>query len=527
MNRRTFDTIVIGSGIAGLSAALAAADAGSSVCIFTKEEAPVESNTWYAQGGIVYRGADDAPAALADDIARAGGHINNVAAVDYLAREGPALVADLLVRRAQVPFDRRPDGTLDFTREAAHGTRRIIHVGDRTGRAIEENLAACVQALPGVTIQTGFSAVDLITNSHNSRDVQERYRPTRVVGVYVLEHATGQVHAVFAPAVVLATGGIGNLYLHTSNPRGSTGDGIAMARRVGAEIINGEYVQFHPTVLYHRELKRFLISEALRGEGAHLRNHSGERFMQRYNAELMELAPRDEVARAIYHEMEAEGSDYVFLDARAIEGIALSERFPGIYAQCKAVGIDITREPIPVVPAAHYFCGGVKTGLDGATNVPGLYAVGETACTGVHGANRLASVSLLEGLLFGFRTGGKIAATPPEQLDDGMLAAIPDWVYPLPEEEFDPVLIRDDLLNIRSTMWNYAGIIRTRKRLLRAISDLNYLEHRVERFYRGAKLTREIVELRNSVVAASIIAQAAASNQESIGCHYIRSSSST
>jgi len=249
--------------------------------------------------------------------------------------------------------------------------------------------------------------------------------------------------------------------------------------------------------------------------------------MERYNAELMELAPRDEVARAIYHEMEAEGSDYVFLDARGISGIDLSERFPGIYAQCRAVGIDITREPIPVVPAAHYFCGGVKTDLDGATNVLGLYAVGETACTGVHGANRLASVSLLEGLLFGYRAGTYIASTPAEQLSDAMPAAIPDWVYPSPEEEFDPVLIRDDLLNIQSTMWNYAGIIRTRKRLLRAISDLNYLEHRVERFYRGAKLTREIVELRNSVVAASIIAQAAASNRESIGCHYIRSSRQT
>jgi L-aspartate oxidase len=351
-------------------------------------------------------------------------------------------------------------------------------------------------------------------------DAQERYKQTRVIGAYLWDPAAGQVKAFYAGAIVLATGGVGNLFLHTSNPACATGDGLAMASRIGAEILNAEYVQFHPTVFFHRDIKRFLISEAVRGEGARLLNRAGEAFMKRYDPERADLAPRDVVARAMYREMENEGSDYLLLDARSAADSSLQERFPGIFEKCMSVGLDIRREPIPVVPAAHYFCGGVKVGLSGRTSVPGLYAAGETACTGVHGANRLASVSLLEALYFGHAAGtdaaGNLGAVP-----SALKRNIPDWVHPSPAEEFDPVLIQQDMLNIQSTMWNYAGIIRNGKRLERALADLNYLSHRIEQFYKQAKISRSIIELRNAVLAANVIVSAAYSNSRSLGCHYI------
>jgi L-aspartate oxidase len=328
------------------------------------------------------------------------------------------------------------------------------------------------------------------------------------------------VKAFFAPAVLLATGGLGNLFLHTSNPPCATGDGLAMASRVGAEIINAEYIQFHPTVLFHRDVKRFLISEALRGEGAHLINHAGERFMKKYDPERGDLAPRDEVSRAMYREMEREGTDYLLLDARSADASPLEDRFPGIFKTCMDVGLDIRRELIPVVPAAHYFCGGIKVGITGRTSIPGLYAAGETACTGVHGANRLASVSLLEGIYFG-QAAGLDAARNLSPVSAELWRSIPDWVYPTPMEEFDPVLIQQDMVSIQSTMWNYAGIIRTVKRLERAQADLNYLSHRIEKFYRQATVSRSIIELRNALVAAQVIVSAAFSNGRSLGCHFI------
>lgn len=293
-----------------------------------------------------------------------------------------------------------------------------------------------------------------------------------------------------------------------------------MAYRIGAEVINAEYIQFHPTILYHRDVNRFLISESLRGEGAQLMNKQGEYFMARYNRELKDLAPRDQVARAIYHEMEPENSGYVKLDARLIRGVNLEERFPAIFGKCLEIGIDIRKEPIPVVPAAHYFCGGVKVDLSGKTNIPGLFAVGETACTGVHGANRLASVSLLEGLVWGIRAGMEAAASrlpiPAE-----LIKSIPNWVEPTSEEAFDPMLINNDLVHIQTTMWNYAGIMRSRKRLLRAAADLDYLTHRIEQFYRGAKITRSIIELRNAILTSILIVRAALANNRSRGCHHV------
>ncbi|MGA2975871.1 MAG: L-aspartate oxidase [Spirochaetia bacterium] len=515
-----FDLIVLGSGIAGLTAALAAAEEGRFVAVVSKEPLLEECNTRYAQGGIVARGENDSPQSLARDITMAGDGINCREAVELLAAEGPALVQRLLVEKLGVPFTRDPSGRPALTQEAAHSVRRIFFSKDTTGQAIETSILAAAASHPRIRAFPSHAAIDLITNTHNSTDPQERYRRMRVIGAYLWDPTTAKVKAFFAPAVILATGGVGNLFLHTSNPPCATGDGLAMASRIGAEILNAEYVQFHPTVLFHRDVKRFLISEALRGEGARLINHAGERFMKRYDPERQDLAPRDEVSRAMYREMENEGSEYLLLDARSAGGDPLEERFPGIFQKCMSVGLDIRQEPIPVVPAAHYFCGGVKVGISGRTSVSGLYAVGETACTGVHGANRLASVSLLEGLYFGHAAGTDAAHNLPS-LPEGLKRSIPDWVHPTPGEEFDPVLIQQDMQNIQSTMWNYAGIIRNRKRLERALADLNYLSHRIERFYQKAAISRSIIELRNAVLNARVIVSAAFSNHKSLGCHFI------
>ncbi len=516
--RRQFDLLVIGSGIAGLTAAISAAERGLSVAVVSKEDALRDTNTRWAQGGIVGRGEQDSPELLVQDIMAAGDQVGCLDAVRLLADEAPAMVDRFLAEKIGVAFSREPGGAIDLTMEAAHSVRRIYHAMDHTGEAIETALLRYLAGVRGVQTLTGHTAIDLVTNTHNSTDAQERYKGTRVIGAYVLDNSTAAVRVFFAPTVVLATGGVGNLYLHTSNPVGATGDGVAMAHRIGAEVLNAEYIQFHPTILYHKDVKRFLISESLRGEGARLSNQRGEFFMDRYAPEERDLASRDKVARAIYAEMENENSEYVRLDARTIKGMSVEERFPLIFSTCLELGIDMRKEPIPVVPAAHYFCGGIKVDLEGRTSIPGLYAVGECSCTGVHGANRLASVSLLEGLYWGARIG--LHAVRGE-VDPRLQAATPDWFYPKDEEVFDPVLVNQDFRTIQSTMWNYAGIIRTAKRLQRALADLNYLTHRIEQFYREAKLTRGIIELRNGVVAAELIVQAALANRVSRGCHYI------
>ncbi len=523
MNEETrceFDILIIGAGIAGLSAAITAAEQGLSVGILTKEQDPTESNTRYAQGGIVGPSAEDSIDLLVKDILFAGDQMNFADSVRLVAEEGPNLVESFLVEKVGVPFTKDKDGKPALAREAAHSVRRIFYAQDQTGNAIEQSLYAYAAKTKGITFFPGHVAIDLITNTHNSIDPQEKYRKMRVFGAYVFDEKTSKVFGFFAPAVVLAAGGVGNLFLHTSNPVGATGDGIAMAYRAGIEIINAEYVQFHPTVLFHRDYKRFLISETLRGEGAKLMNKRGEYFMDRYSPQNGDLAPRDEVARAIYREMIRDDSDYVRLDATQIRGISLQKRFPAIYEKCLSLGHDITEEPIPVVPAAHYFCGGVKVNLEGRTTVDGLFAAGENACTGVHGANRLASISLLEGLLWGVRCAERIAESAVP-LSPGLMRGVPEWIEPRVEEEFDPVLVNQDIKTIQSTMWNYAGIIRSRKSLLRALADLGYLSHRIEQFYRSASLTRRIIELRNSVLAASIIVKAALQNRVSKGCHYI------
>ena len=517
-----YDLLIVGSGIAGLTAAARAAEQGLRVCVLTKTPRINQTNTFYAQGGIVSTGIDDSTELLKSDIFHAGSGINYEAAVDILAAEGPQLVIDYLSEKVGVPFIRNADGDFDRTKEAAHSTRRIIHVTDHTGRAIQEGLAEYIAKKDRITVLSDMTTIDIITSAHNSVSFQDRYRKNRALGVYVLNNATGNVEPIFAPTTILATGGVGNLFLHTSNPPAATGDGIAMAYRVGVEILNAEFVQFHPTVLFHRDIGRFLITESMRGEGGRLKNRDGEYFMNRYSPAQKELAPRDEVARAIYSEIESDNSAFVLLDATEIKGIDLATRFPDIFATCMKVGIDIRKDLIPVVPAAHYFCGGIKVDINGATSLDGLYALGETACTGVHGANRLASVSLLEGFYFATRAADKIVQDGYE-LDRDRIGNIPEWVTPKNEFEFDPVLIHSDLLSIRHTMWNYAGIIRTKGRLERAIADLGYMKHRVDKFYREARVTREIIELRNATVASHLIARAAYGNNKSIGCHYLRS----
>jgi L-aspartate oxidase len=519
-NRKEYHVLIIGSGIGGLSTAIQVAKKGLEVAVLSKEAVLSECNTNYAQGGIVYLGENDSPELLEKDIMQAGDNINSREAVKLLASESPTFVREFLIDEIGVPFCKTEKERLDLTQEAAHSLRRIIHVKDNTGQVIEQKLLKFAGTFPNIHFFPNHCAVELITNTHNSLDSQERYKASHVIGAYVFDELNNAVKIIFAHAVVLATGGVGNLYLHTSNTPGATGDGVAMAYRIGAEIVNAEYVQFHPTILYHRDVKRFLISESLRGEGARLMNKNGEYFLPKYNPNLKDLAPRDEVSRAIFMEMAAIDSDYVLLDTRLITKLNIKERFPSIYSQCKQVGIDITAEPIPVVPAAHYFCGGIKVNLDGKSSVPGLFAVGENACTGVHGANRLASVSLLEGLFYGYKTGLSIFSMD-NSISQSLKDSIPEWMFPSPEEDFDPVLIHQDLLHIRTTMWNYAGIVRNYNRLARALSDFNYLRHRIERFYRQAKITRKIIELRNSILTASLIVQAAFTNKTSRGCHYI------
>ncbi|NCN04877.1 MAG: L-aspartate oxidase [Spirochaetales bacterium] len=512
------DVLVIGSGLGGLSAAVAAAEDGLKVLVITKSSKVSETNTWYAQGGIVETGTGDSPELLIKDIMRAGSYLNNKDAVEIVARRGPELVQEYLIDKGRVPFERGEEGEFDRTKEGAHTVRRILHVNDQTGRAIQENMSQYAESLPNITFLAGYSAVDIITNTHHSTDFFQRYQNRRALGAYILKEDTGEIFPIFAGATIIATGGIGNLYLHTSNPESASGDGIAMAYRAGCSIINAEYMQFHPTILFHRDVKRFLITEAMRGEGARLKNTKGEYFMERYNPELRDLAPRDEVARAIYREMDGSGG-YVYLDARSLTHVDVTQRFPSIYQMCKSVDIDISTDLIPVVPAAHYFCGGIKVGLDSRTEIEGLYSVGESSCTGVHGANRLASVSLLEALVFGIRAG-KNLKNQIVPVTQGLKDSIPGWIYPQGEVEFDPILIHHDMLTLQSTMWNYVGIIRNKKRIDRSLADFNYFTHRIERFYQEARATTKILELRNAVITAGVIAKAAASNPQSLGCHY-------
>ena len=513
------DVLVIGCGIAGGTAALDLAESGLDVTVITRADRAGESNTYWAQGGIIFRGENDSPESLAQDIVNAGAGLCHEQAVRTLADEGPSLVQAILIDRLGVPFDRTPDGKLALGREGGHSIARIVHATDATGRAIEDRLIEALRAHPRVRLLTHHTAVDLLTPAHQGRDRRAVYAPLSCVGAYVYDQRTGRIGRCFARATVLATGGLGQIFLRTTNPAGSRGDGLAMAYRAGARVINTEYIQFHPTAFYHRNAPCFLITEAVRGAGARLVDEQRQPFMDRYDAKWKDLAPRDVVARSIHSEMLQQCVSNVYLDvASYIPAGRIRAEFPEMYRSCLEYGIDITRDPLPVVPAAHYSCGGVWIDLDGATTVARLFAVGEVACSGLHGANRLASTSLLEGLVWGHRSAkrivGQLAAGNGLHFDD-----IPPW-QDTGTEAPDPALIAQDMSSLRHIMWNYVGLVRTKGRLLRAIEALRNLEVEVERFYRAAAMTDELIGLRNAVRVALIVTLAAWANPESRGCHY-------
>ncbi len=522
--------LIIGSGISGCSSAIHLARMGYQVLLMSSSNDPMESSTRYAQGGIVTLGTKDSRKILYQDILRAGDGLCNPVAAKILSEEGPLYVKEFLIDDLGIPFSLSRKGVFDVTMEAAHSRRRILHVADATGLSIEEYLMNAIRKEKNITFLKGRLAVDLITRSHHSINPLAVYEDPTVVGVYALNRKSRQMETILAAKTILATGGIGHIYLHTTNPSCIRGDGLGMAYRANARLLNMEYIQFHPTAFFHRDSERFLISESVRGEGAKLMNRAGQYFMKDYDAEMEDLAPRDVVARAIHEEMLRQSDDHVYLDLSFIrkKGIDIAQRFPTIHERILQYGIDITKDPIPVVPAAHYFCGGIKVDEWGCTNINNLYAIGEVSCTGLHGANRLASTSLLEGLVWGIRSAKHIretnGITPAKlKIPQWVRSEIPPWQEEGLIEETDPALIIQDWNTLRTTMWNYAGIVRSQKRLERAHSDLEYLMHRVERFYKTTKLTDSLIGLRNSIQVSIQIIRSALRNPVSRGCHFRKS----
>lgn len=506
--------VVIGAGLAGLVVALQLATERP-VIVLAKRDLEEGATAW-AQGGIVgVLGRDDSVESHVRDTQDAGAGLVDEHTARFIAEHSAEAIEWLV--EAGVPFSADPDGPLGLhlTREGGHAVRRIAHAADATGKAIHDALLARARRHPNISLREHWMAVDLITSRHLKRD-----EPRRCYGVYALDMKARRVETLPAAAVVLATGGVGKVYRYTSNPDTATGDGIAMAWRAGCRVANMEFIQFHPTCLYHPQERSFLITEAMRGEGAHLTLPDGTRFMPAHD-ERGELAPRDIVARAIDFEMKKHGIDHVWLDARPIvaeKGEAfLKEHFPTIHARCLSLGIDITKQPIPVVPAAHYTCGGVVTDLEGRTDMPGLYAVGETTYTGLHGANRLASNSLLECVVLGRTCAGRIV-----QENAGVEARLPAWDESQVEDADEQVVIAHNWDELRLLMWNYVGIVRTTRRLERALHRIKLLRGEIDEYYANFRVNRDLLELRNLVVCAELIVRSALRRHESRGLHYSR-----
>ena len=505
----SYDVIVIGSGAAGLTAALALAER-LKVLVLAKGSLTGGSTAW-AQGGIaaVLDQGDTFDEHIRDTMV-AGAGLNRRETVEFVIERAPHAIARLL--DLGVPFNTE-DGELHLTREGGHSHRRIVHVNDATGWAVQDALLRAAQANPNITLLPGQSCIDFITGRH-----ELRYSGSgRVWGVYALDEATGRVEAHTARATILATGGAGRVYRFSTAPRGATGDGIAMAWRAGARVSNMEMMQFHPTCLYNLDVKNFLITEAVRGEGGQLRHPvSGHRFMPDYD-ERAELAPRDIVARAIDDQIKRYGLDYVHLDISHQPAEFVREHFPTIHEKLLTLGIDMTKEPIPVVPAQHYTCGGVLTDLDGRTDLPGLYAAGECTESGLHGANRLASNSLLECFVFGDAAASHILdhwdafdAPPPVRAWDASRVTDSD----------EEVVIKQNWTEIRRFMWNYVGIVRTTKRLERAMHRIQLLNTEIEEYYRHFRVSTDLIELRNLLQSAELIVRSALKRNESRGLHF-------
>jgi L-aspartate oxidase len=507
-----YDFLVLGSGIAGLTFALRVADRGR-VAIVTKKQ-KAESNTNYAQGGIAaVMSPEDSIDLHVRDTLEAGAGLCRQDVVRVVVEEGPARIAELIDLGMEfTQRDPEPGGgrELDLGREGGHSRRRIVHAKDMTGREAERALLAAASHHASISIFEDHVSIDLITTAKLGRS-----EPNRCLGAYVLDCRTGAVKTFSARITLLATGGCGKVYLFTTNPDIATGDGVAMAYRAGAAVANMEFIQFHPTCLYHPKAKSFLISEAVRGEGGMLKTLDGREFMAAYHP-LQSLAPRDVVARAIDSEMKKSGAEHVWLDITHRPARFVMERFPNIYRTCFNYGIDITKEPIPVVPAAHYQCGGVVTNVDGETEIPGLLAAGEVACTGLHGANRLASNSLLEALVCSHRAAAKLSCQPLPEAAEG----IPDWQSSRATNADELVVVSHNWNEIRRLMWDYVGIVRTTKRLQRARKRISNLLEEIQEYYWDFIVSSDLLELRNIATVADLIIRSALLRPESRGLHY-------
>jgi L-aspartate oxidase len=502
--KKKTDILIIGGGVSGLTLAIKLSELvpDGEILLITKENIE-ECNTFYAQGGIasVYDENDDFEKHIKDTLI-AGDGLCDEKVVEFIINKSPEVINDLI--ELGVDFSRDEKGDYDLGREGGHSERRIFHVNDLTGQSIEEKLIEKVKKIPNVLIKENWCAINLYASNF------------RCDGAYILNQESGEIHNVASKATILATGGAGKIYLYTTNPDVASGDGIAMAYRAGAIIANMEFYQFHPTCLYHPFAKSFLITEAMRGEGAVLKDLKGNQFMEKYHP-LKELAPRDIVSRAIDSELKRSGEDHVLLDIASYRDTDfIKAHFPGVHDQCLKFGIDITKEPIPVVPAAHYCCGGILVKVDGSTKVKNLYAIGESSCTGLHGANRLASNSLLEGLV----CANECAKVLSSKINNLKINEFKEWEAGHAVPSTEAVVITQNWDEIRRFMWNYVGIVRTDKRLQRAKKRINLLLDEINQYYWDFKIEKNLVELRNLATVAKLIIVSAISRKESRGIHY-------